>query len=542
MKDFRSSIKGIAAVYRPFRWYVVLCVLTGLVNVAASIVFVWVCKCLVDIATGVLDKPLGDYVWLMILIVLLRIACNVAGSYWENFTQIKATNALRLRTFSHVMGSSWDVPEEFHSADVMNRIQEDIRVMVELVCTRIPDIIVTVCQLIAASVFLVLMAPGLLTLLIVLMLLGLIGSKMFYKTQRRLTDNIRKQDSESLEHVQESLQNRAMALSLSGFDRVKERFSSILDNLKATYIKRLNYTSIARGFIGFGFMAGYTTAFLWGIFGIRDGVVTYGMMTAFLQLVGQVQRPLAELSRHVPAFIQAMSSEERLSELESLPALALTDGPVLDEAPSLVFDNISFSYPGKSVPVFDGFSHTFNAGTLTVIMGSTGRGKSTLARLAMGLLRPGTGEVSFELADGRSSVAAIANFMYVPQGGSLLSGTVRENLTLAAPDADEDGMRHALHIAAADFVYDLPDGLDTRCGESGSCLSEGQAQRIAIARALLHPGTVLILDEATSALDSATEVVLLERLASEYRGSKTILMITHRECALTYADEILRLD
>ena len=542
MKDFKHSIRGIAAVYRPFRMHVTVCVLTGLVNVAASIAFVWVSKCLVDIATGVLDKLLGDYVWLMILIVLLRIGCNVAGSYWENLTQIKATNALRLRTFSHVMGSSWDVPEEFHSADVMNRIQEDIRVLVELVCTRIPNIIVTVCQLIAASVFLVLMAPGLLTLLIVLMLLGLLGSKMFYKTQRRLTDSIRKQDSESLEHVQESLQNRAMALSLSGFDRVKERFSSILDNLKATYIKRLNYTSIARGFLGFGFMAGYTTAFLWGIFGIRDGVVTYGMMTAFLQLVGQVQRPLADLSRHVPAFIQAMSSEERLSELKALPALALTDGPVLGEAPSLVFDNVSFSYPGKSVPVFDGFSHSFKAGTLTVIMGSTGRGKSTLARLAMGLLRPGRGGISFELADGRSSVAAIGNFMYVPQGGSLLSGTVRENLTLAAPDADEDGMRHALRIAAADFIFDLPDGLDTRCGESGSCLSEGQAQRIAIARALLHPGTVLILDEATSALDSATEAILLERLASEYRGHKTILMITHRECALNYADEILRLD
>lgn len=542
MKDFRSGIRGIAAVYRPFRWCVAFCVLVGLVNVAASIAFVWVCKCLVDIATGVLDRPLGDYVWLMILIVLVRIACNVAGSYWESLTQIRATNALRLRTFSHVMGSGWDVPEEFHSADVMNRIQEDIRVLVELVCTRIPNIIVTVCQLIAASVFLVIMAPGLLTLLIVLMIVGLLGSKMFYKTQRRLTDSIRKQDSESMEHVQESLQNRAMALSLSGFDRVKARFSSILDNLKSTYVKRLNYTSIARGFIGFGFMAGYTTAFLWGIFGIRDGVVTYGMMTAFLQLVGQVQRPLAELARHIPAFIQAMSSEERLSELESLPALALEDGPVLKEAPTLVFDNVSFSYPGKSAPVFDNFSHSFKAGTLTVIMGSTGRGKSTLARLAMGLLRPRSGGVSFELSDGSSAPASIANFMYVPQGGSLLSGTVRENLALAAPDADDEMMKHALHIAAADFIFDIPDGLDTRCGESGSCLSEGQAQRIAIARALLHPGTVLILDEATSALDSATEAILLERLASEYRGRKTILMITHRECALTYADEILRLD
>ena len=542
MKDFRSSIRGIAAVYRPFRWHVALCVIIGLANVAASIAFVWVCKCLVDIATGVLDKPLEDYVWLMILVVLFRIACNVAGSYWESLSQIKATNALRHSTFSHVMGSSWDVPEEFHSADVMNRIQEDIRVLVELVCTRIPNIVVTVCQLIAASVFLVMMAPGLLTLLIVLMLVGLLGSKMFYKTQRRLTDSIRNLDSESMEHVQESLQNRAMALSLSGFDRVRDRFAAILENLKSAYVRRLNYISAARGFIGFGFMAGYTTAFLWGIFGIRDGVVTYGMMTAFLQLVGQVQRPLADLSRHVPAFFQAMSSEERLSELEALPALALADGPVLNEAPELVFDGVSFSYPGKAAPVFDDFSYSFKAGAITVIAGSTGRGKSTLARLAMGLLNPRSGSVSFKLGDGQTSTAAIGNFMYVPQGGSLLSGTVRENLALAASEADEDEMRRALHIAAADFVFDLPDGLDTRCGESGSSLSEGQAQRIAVARALLHPGTVLILDEATSALDSATEAILLERLASEYRGRKTILMITHRECALTYADEILRLD
>lgn len=180
--------------------------------------------------------------------------------------------------------------------------------------------------------------------------------------------------------------------------------------------------------------------------------------------------------------------------------------------------------------------------TFSHVMGSTGRGKSTLPRLAMGLLRPGRGGVSFELADGLSSVAAIGNFMYVPQGGSLLSGTVRENLILADPEADDDRIRHALHIAAADFVYDLPDGLDTRCGESGSCLSEGQTQRIAIARALLHPGTVLILDEATSALDSVTEAILLERMVSEYRGHKTILMITHRECVLNYADDILRLD
>ena len=542
MKDFRSSLKGISGASRPFRWRIAVSVLIGFVRIAASLAFVWVCKCLVDIATGVLDKPLSDYAWLMIAIVLVRIGSNVAASYWENLNHIIVTNTLRKKTFAHVLGSSWNVREEYHSADVMNRIQEDIRVMVELICTRIPDIIITVCQLIAASVFLVLMAPGLLVLLVALMLVGLVGSRLFYKSQRKITERIRQLDSRSLEHIQESLQNRAMVLTLVGLDKVIAKFVGILDSLRRESVSRLNYYSVARAFLSFGFMAGYTTAFLWGIFGIRDGVVTYGMMTAFLQLVGQVQRPLADLSKHVPAFIQAMTSEERLAELDALPDLVHIEVPLLDAAPSLIFDNVTFAYPGKTVPVFDGFSHTFKSGTLTVVMGSTGRGKSTLAKLAMGLLVPQGGSIEFVPDDGSRIPASMGNFMYVPQGNSLLSGSIRDNLLLADSDADEARMREVLHIAAADFVLELPDGLDTRCGESGSSLSEGQAQRIAIARALLHPGTVLILDEATSALDSATETTLLERFASEYRGHKTILMITHRECALSYADEVLRLD
>lgn len=542
MKKIRSSLKGIHTLYKPFRWRILVSILTGILRVTASMAFVWLSKRLIDIVTGETDGILDSCVWLFAGIVLLRIATNVFASYWENHTVIIAQNALRRETFSHLMRSRWNGREQYHSADAVNRIYEDIRVLVDLVCIRIPDITITLCQLAAASVFLVLMAPGLLGLLIALMAVGLIGSRMFFRTQRRITSEIRTLDSDSQRHIQDNLQNRAIVLSQIGIDNALDRFRTIQDSLKRLYMRRLNYNSLAHGFMGFGMMAGYTAAFLWGIFGIHGGTVTYGMMTAFLQLVGQVQMPLSNLARHIPAFIQSLSSEERLAELIDLPEADWSKGKKLEEAPGIVFENVTFAYSDAEKPVFVDFRHDFPAGSLTVITGQTGRGKSTLVRLAMGLLAPQAGRICFKLSVGKEVPLAMSNFMYVPQDNNLLSGTIKENLLLAAPEATDEMLHEALHTAAADFAFTLPNGLDTPCGESGSGISRGQAQRIAIARALLHSGTVLILDEATSALDEETENIFLERLSKKYRGKKTILFVSHRSNIASYADRTLNLD
>ena len=193
--------------------------------------------------------------------------------------------------------------------------------------------------------------------------------------------------------------------------------------------------------------------------------------------------------------------------------------------------------------ILSGFSHDFAPGTMTVIMGPTGAGKSTLSRLILGLLKPTAGSVTLYDAAGEhpAGPALRGNFRYVPQGNSLFSGTIRENLLLARADASEEELRDALHAAVADFVFDLPEGLDTPCGETGSGLSEGQAQRIAIARALLHEGGILVLDESTSALDAETENTLLDRLYTRYHGSRTLLFSSHREAISARADEILRI-
>jgi ABC-type multidrug transport system fused ATPase/permease subunit len=348
---------------------------------------------------------------------------------------------------------------------------------------------------------------------------------------------IRARESELQQLMQESLQHRVLVLTLTSVERILEKFGWIQADIEDNTRKRLNYNAFARGLMFLGFQAGHAAAFLWGVFGILHGTVTYGMMTAFLQLVGQVQRPIAEFGRQVPAFINALASVERLMELEELEMEPQAEPIRLSSVPEIVVDRISYAYPGQQAPVFQDYSCRFLPGQLTAIAGPTGIGKSTLIRLILGLLKPASGSVTI---DGHPAGAALReNFQYIPQGNSLLSGTVRSNLLLAQPSASEEQMREALETAVARFVYDLPQGLDTPCGEVGDGFSEGQSQRIAIARALLRPGGILILDESTSALDPATEAELLQNLRSRFHGKKTILFISHRDAVVRSADAVV---
>lgn len=545
MQSLRSCLRGLRGMSGPSRSWALACSLLGLVRIAASLSFVWVCKELVDVATGASTAPLAGRIAMMACIMAVQLASNVAYSYCEKYGILQTQNALRHRLFGEVLASEWSGRERFGSGDAVNRLEEDIRVVSELLCSHIPGAAVTLCQLVAASAYLLLMAPGLLWVLLILMLVGIGGSRLFFLKLRSLTSDIRSLDSDIQQLIQENLQNRILALTLIGTARVLGTLGSLQSRLKTKTAERLNYNAVARGLMSLGFMGGYAAAFIWGILGIRSGAVSFGMMTAFLQLVGQVQRPVADLSRELPAFIHALTSIERLMELDSLPAEE--DGPrwIADGAAGVRFSSVSFKYPNASgQEVLKAFSHDFRPGTLTAIAGPTGAGKSTLVKLILGLLKPESGSIS--IYDGKSSCpagkSARGNFRYVPQGNSLMSGTIRSNLLLADQSATEESMRGALHIAAADFVFDLPLGLDSICGESGSGLSEGQCQRIAVARALLQQGSILLLDEATSSLDPATERLMLDNLR-EYmkRHGLTIIFISHREAVTAGADMTISL-
>ena len=545
MIPLRQAIRGLRPMVRPVRGRIALSVFIGAVRITASLGFVWICKRLVDIATGELDAPLPLHIGILLGVMMLQLICSVAASAWESYNSVRSGNELRRDTFAQVLRSSWTGRETYRSGDAVNRLEEDVRVVTELLCSRIPEVVITVVQLVAASVYLLLMAPNLLWVLIILMVTAVVGSRMFFKKLRALTERIRKSDAEIQQHMQENLQKRLVVLTLIGAERVLARLGGMQKELQDQTVTRIRYNAVARGFMIFGFLGGYAAAFLWGVLGIRSGAVTYGMMTAFLQLVGQVQRPIAELARQIPAFIHASTSVERLMDLQALEQEASSEQPVaLDGAPGVRCADMDFAYADRpEEKILSGFNHDFAPGTMTVIMGPTGAGKSTLSRLILGLLKPTAGSVTLYDAAGEhpAGPALRGNFRYVPQGNSLFSGTIRENLLLARADASEEELRDALHAAVADFVFDLPEGLDTPCGETGSGLSEGQAQRIAIARALLHEGGILVLDESTSALDAETENTLLDRLYTRYHGSRTLLFISHREAISARADEILRI-
>lgn len=543
MKSLGYCIKNLISFSRSARRWGLAYILLGIIRTLLSLTFVWVCKELVDIATGESQEPLGQWTAFMIACIVLQICCRIASSYCEQYGRINIQNNLRARLFYSLISSRWSGRERFGTGDAVNRLEEDIRVVSELVSSHIPAVVVTFAQLAAASTFLLFISPNLLWALVGLMVAGIIASRLSFRKLRSLSTAIRTKDGEIQQHIQEHLQNRVVALTIIGIERVMATLNTLHNALRTNTIKRLNFHSLNSALLSVSFMGGYAAAFLWGVYGIKSGTVTFGMMTAFLQLVSQIQMPLSELARKIPAFIHALSSIERLAELENLDPEENAPLCRLEAPAGILFKNVTFSYPDShSGVLFNSFSHNFLPGTMTVVAGATGIGKSTLVRLMLGLLKPQSGSILIYGSSSNSHCASKAtrcNFKYVPQGNTLLSGTILDNLLMADPKADRERIDAALHIAAADFVHSLPEGLQTICGESGSGLSEGQCQRIAIARALLQSGSVLLMDESTSSLDPATESLVLQNLRT--LSNHTIIFISHREAVMKSADSLLEL-
>ena len=508
----------------------------GMATVVVSLAQVWAVKRAIDVASGSIEGSIYWAVALMGGLVLIDFAINISSVWIRNVLGVKAQNRMQQYMLDRILRSEWNGRERRHSGDVINRLESDVSNVVTFITETLPNTLSVVLLFFGAFAYLFTLDRLLAVITVALLPLFVVLSKVYVRRMRHLTRQVRNSDSQVQSVLQETIQ------PLESDDAMVGKLESTQSQLRRNVIQRTRFSLLSNFILNFGFSLTYLIAFLWAAVRMSMHTLSFGGMTAYLQLVNRIQSPARNLSRIVPAFVSVFTAAERLMELEE-PPLEEQGDPIVVEAPCGVkLDDVGYGYNDGDGRVIDHLSFDFRPGTCTAILGETGAGKTTLIRLILALLRPQEGEISLYHADGdgqQLSPRMRCNFVYVPQGNTLMSGTIRDNLLMGSPTATDDEMYDALHQACADFVSQLPDGLDTRCSESGAGLSEGQAQRIAIARALLRNRPVMLFDEATSALDIETE----RRLLANVLGSRqhTIIFITHRPAVVEYCDEVLRL-
>ena len=519
---------------RGIRWNTAVRIVTGIGQVSLGLMMVWLSRRFIDetIRKGTADDVL-QMVVLLVLTVVGGVMLRQVG-YWLTTTAgIRQSNALRLRIFSSLFRRKLFDGEELHSGDVTSRLAKDIEQVTTVTTDTVPQMLITGIQLCGAFLLMRWFDERLAWVLLLLTPLAIIFGKLIARRLRKMTLDIRQDESRIQMQVQEGMEHNAVLRSLGSEQWVTDRLDAMQQRLRGNVMRRLRFTVVTRVIMGCAFGLGYLLAFVWGGIGLRNGTITFGVMTSFLQLVGMIQHPILQLLNMVPSVIHATASIDRLEELDNQSQTnAGSERTGIRVNPcnpchnkTIRFDDVSFRYAKGDREILSHFTHEFRPGSKTAIMGETGIGKTTLFRLILGFIEPTSGKV-----------AVGGELCFVPQGNTLVSGTIRYNLQLARPDATDDELRAVLHTACADFIFDLSDGLDTELGERGSGLSEGQAQRIAIARGLLHGGDILLLDEISSSLDEPTERELYHRLFTTY-PQKTMLFITHRTAVSTLCDE-----
>ena len=538
----RQIVRWLWRVLRGNRTQALFNASIGMLGVVCSLLMVWAMQRTIDMATGVVSGSIYWGVALMGTVILAEFALGISRVWIKNILGVKAQNLMQQQMLDRLLRAEWQSKDTHHSGDVITRLEQDVQTVVTFITETLPNTLSTMALFLGAFFYLFQMDVWLALITVGILPLFILVSRIYVAQMRKYTRRVRNSDSQVQSLLTETVQHRMLIKTLEAGDQMVDRLGDTQSELRYHVRQRTKFSIASNLFVNGGFSLGYLIAFLWGAVRLSARTITFGQMTAFLQLVYRIQGPARDLTRLAPAFVSVFTSAERLMELEEAPQEQQGKGIEMATPCGVKFNDVTYGYEDSTVPVINHLSFDFRPGTCTAILGETGAGKTTLVRLILALIRPKAGQVNIYDQGKAEEISPLhrCNFVYVPQGNTLLSGTIRENLLIARPDATDDDLWRVLHLVCSDFVADLPQGLDTICTEAGGGLSEGQAQRIAIARALLRGRSIMLFDEATSALDPDTERQLLQNILSDKQ--KTVIFITHRPAVVDYCDQVLRVE
>lgn len=517
-------------------------VLLTICNMGSSLLgvaFALICKNMIDFALAGDPTSFFRACIYQGIIILSMLGCTILNRHLHSKLSADMDRDIKRSLYRHLIHGDYISVCAYHSGDMINRLTNDVRIVEEGVLTVIPSVAAMITKLIAAAAALVVLDPVFTMVVAGIGVVILLISALLRKRLKAIHRQVREEDSKVSAFLQETLEKVLMVQALDVSEQMLMRADDRMEGRYRAQMRSKNVSLVSNAGLHFLLQASGFIALIWCSVGLFMGTLTPGMLTAITQLVSQLQRPFVGMSGILPRYMAMLASAERLIELEEIEMEPTERMPLsADDFSVIGAQDLQFTYDRDEI-----FSHAdFEVPTqgFTVVVGASGIGKSTLLKLMLGILHPQQGMVYAAGKQGRVVLDRKTRgcFAYVPQGNLLLSGTLRENLTVVRPEATDEEVAQAIRVSAMDeYISILPQGLDTVIGENGVGLSEGQSQRLAIARAVLGGAPILLLDECTSALDEQTEKTVLERLKA--LPNRSCIAVTHRPAAKEICDRVL---
>ncbi len=553
IKKMATEWRWIFSYVRRYRLALFLYIFLGLVATGMSLGVSVASKYLIDAVVSKANDTIVMYGCLAVGLAVFQQIFQSATALVTANVSSRTSNEIREDIYSNIINAEWEEIYEYHSGDLLNRLEADVQAISNAIINFIPTLITRSVQFFGALAIVLYYDRT-------MALIALAGSPFYFFSSRFLINKIRKFSEESrklngdvLSYSEESVQN---LLTIKAFDLTKqyiENFKSVLEKYRRTKFSHDKFSILLTMCLGLVGLAVSYSCYGWGVYRLWQNAITFGTMTLFIQLSTLLTTSFYSLAQLVPNAVSIATSAGRVKELATLVKEQNSDDEnaqklyenTKNTGVGVVFNNVSFQYRNGDTLVIKEASFTVEPGETVALVGPSGEGKTTVLKLLLGVVKATEGEIQLRAQNGETldvSDSTRRFCSYVPQGINIFSGTIRENLISVKPCATDDELFKVIEaVSLKDLILSLPNGLDSAITENGGNFSQGQMQRIAIARALLKDAPIVLMDEATSALDSATERRVLENIMKQ-DPRKICILTTHRESMLKYCDKVFEVD